>query len=328
MEFWGVEVKPGETVKCDPGDDKFLHLSQASLGEAKKDRGNESVPIYVKFSNQKLVLGTLSADKVPQISYDLVFEKEFQLSNSSKNASVYFLGYKTAIGDDEEYPFNFAFDFLDSTLLSSSKPSDFGDTDSEDEDIPLGLSANGKPTAKEEDTKPAAAKNNAAMVDASAAKPKVKVEEPDKASSKQAADDEEDDDESEDVSGDEDDDEDRDMVEAEDDSDDEDDGDSSDEEEEEVTPKKKRPAEPASRSEKKAKLVSPAGSRKTGGDGKVGGHTATPHPTKQVGKTLVSNKQQQTPKSVGSVTCKSCSKKFNSENALQAHTKAKHGAGK
>ncbi|XP_020099530.1 histone deacetylase HDT1-like [Ananas comosus] len=291
--------------------------SFASLGEAKKDRGNESVPIYVKFSNQKLVLGTLSADKVPQISYDLVFEKEFQLSNSSKNASVYFLGYKTAIADDEEYPFNFAFDFLDSTLLSSSKPSDFGDTDSEDEDIPLGLSANGK-----------AAKNNAAMVDATAAKPKVKIEEPDKASSKQAADDEEDDDESEDVSDDEDGDE------AEDDSDDEDDGDSSDEEVEEVTPKKaktggkKRPAEPASRSEKKAKLVSPAGSRKTGGDGKVGGHTATPHPTKQVGKTLVSNKQQQTPKSVGSVTCKSCSKKFNSENALQAHTKAKHGAGK
>lgn len=84
-----------------------LNDFQASLGETKKDRGSESVPIYVKFNDQKLVLGTLSTDKVPQISYDLVFEKEFELSNSSKNASVYFLGYKTVLGDDEEYPFNF-----------------------------------------------------------------------------------------------------------------------------------------------------------------------------------------------------------------------------
>nr|CAD1825779.1 unnamed protein product [Ananas comosus var. bracteatus] len=305
MEFWGVEVKPGETVKCDPGDDKYLHLSQASLGETKKDRGSESVPIYVKFNDQKLVLGTLSTDKVPQISYDLVFEKEFELSNSSKNASVYFLGYKT--------------------------PSDFGDTDSEDEDIPLGLSSNGKPMVKEEEVKPAAAKNNTAKADASAAKTKVKIEEPNKASSKQEADDEDDDDESEeDASDDEDGDED--MLEGEEDSDDEDDSDSSDEEEEETTPKKaeskKRPAEPASKSGKKAKLASPAVGQKTGGDGKVGGHVATPHPAKLVGKTPASNKQQQTPKSVGSVTCKSCSKKFNSENALQAHTKAKHSSGK
>ncbi|OAY72554.1 Histone deacetylase HDT2 [Ananas comosus] len=304
MEFWGVEVKPGETVKCDPGDDKYLHLSQASLGETKKDRASESVPIYVKFNDQKLVLGTLSTDKVPQISYDLVFEKEFELSN---------------------------IDFLDSILLSSSKPSDFGDTDSEDEDIPLGLSSNGKPMVKEEEVKPAAAKNNTAKADASAAKTKVKIEEPNKASSKQEADDEDDDDESEeDASDDEDGDED--MLEGEEDSDDEDDSDSSDEEEEETTPKKaeskKRPAEPASKSGKKAKLASPAVGQKTGGDGKVGGHVATPHPAKLVGKTPASNKQQQTPKSVGSVTCKSCSKKFNSENALQAHTKAKHSAGK
>ncbi|MQL94551.1 hypothetical protein Taro_027232 [Colocasia esculenta] len=104
MEFWGIEVKPGETVKCEPGDDKYLHLSQASLGESKKDKGNESVPVYLKFDDKQLVIGTLSADKCPQITYDLVFEKEFELSHSWKKGSVFFVGYKTEI-PDEGYPF-------------------------------------------------------------------------------------------------------------------------------------------------------------------------------------------------------------------------------
>jgi hypothetical protein len=47
-------------------------------------------------------------------------------------------------------------------------------------------------------------------------------------------------------------------------------------------------------------------------DGKKGGHVATPHPAKQAPKTPAANndkaKQPQTPKSGGSVSCKSCSK--------------------
>ncbi|XP_072980702.1 histone deacetylase HDT2-like isoform X2 [Typha angustifolia] len=314
MEFWGVEVKPGETVKCEPGMDRYLHLSQASLGETKKDKGNENVPVFVKFNNQKLVLGTLSMEKCAQIQYDLVFEKEFELSHSSKNTSVHFCGYKTIVAEDNE-------------------PSDFSDTDSEEEEIPLDLKSNGKPGEKDEKKKAAAAKDNAANADMAATKPKAKVGKPIK-SDEQESDEDDDEESGEDESeGDED------MIEAEDDSDDEDEDDSSDDEDEEATPtpKKagagnKRPAGSASKTplpEKKAKLVSPAG-QKTGGDGKKGGHTATPHPAKQAGKTPANNdkSKQQTPKSGGSVTCKSCTKSFNSENALQAHSKAKHSAAK
>lgn len=69
------------------------------------------MPLFVKFNDQKLVLGTLSAEKCAQISFDLVFEKEFELSHSSKNASVYFCGYKAVIQDAFGYPFNFPFLF-------------------------------------------------------------------------------------------------------------------------------------------------------------------------------------------------------------------------
>lgn len=75
---------------------------QATLGESQK-KGDGSVPIYVKYGDKKLVLGTLSADKFPQVSFDLVFEKEFELSHNWNGGSVYFMGYKMAAS--EEYPF-------------------------------------------------------------------------------------------------------------------------------------------------------------------------------------------------------------------------------
>ncbi|ONK78843.1 uncharacterized protein A4U43_C01F140 [Asparagus officinalis] len=120
------------------------------------------------------------------------------------------------------------------------------------------------------------------------------------------------------------------------DSDDEDDTDEdeSSEEEDEATPKKattgKRPAESASKTpvpEKKAKVVTPAKGQKSGGDGKKNVHIATPHPAKQAGKTPGNSdkSKQKSPKSAGSVTCKSCSRTFNSDTALESHTKAKHG---
>ncbi|XP_010909342.1 histone deacetylase HDT2 isoform X2 [Elaeis guineensis] len=321
MEFWGVEVKPGETVECDPGQDKYLHLSQASLGgELKKDKGNENVPIFVKFNDKKLVLGTLSAEKCAQISYDLVFEKEFELSHSSKNASVFFCGYKTIVADDDEIV-----DFQDS------------DFDSE-EDVPLGQKVNGKTEVKDEQVKPTTGKAGIAKADASAAKPKVRIEEPNKADKQKVQkadeddeDDEEDESEEDDNESEEGSDDDEDIAEADDDSDDEDDDESSDEEDA-ATPQKpesgkKRLVVSASKTPvpgKKAKLVSPVGMQETGG------HTATPHPAKHAGKTPANSDKpkQQSPKSAGLVSCKSCNKMFNSENALQAHSKAKHGTAK
>ncbi|XP_065019456.1 histone deacetylase HDT2-like isoform X2 [Musa acuminata AAA Group] len=309
MEFWGVEIKPEETVKVDPGEDKYLHLSQASLGETKKDKGNENILIYVKFNNQKLVLGTLSADKCAQIQYDLVFEKEFEISHNSKNASVYLCGYRTvALGGDE-----------------------FPDFDDADEDIQLEHIVNGKTNVKDEQPKSTAGKPNVAS-----AKVKPKVAELKKADKQKAnKEDDEDDEESEEDESD--DDEDTAKADAEDDSEDEDE--SSDEDEATVKkaePSNKRPAGSALKtpvSEKKAKLrvsQGSGGSQKKGGAGKNDGQPATPNPAKRSGKTPATNdkSKQQTPKSAGSINCKSCGKKFNSDNGLQAHTKAKHGSAK
>ncbi|XP_026417631.1 histone deacetylase HDT2-like isoform X2 [Papaver somniferum] len=142
MEFWGVEVKPGQSYKVAPVDEKVLHLSQSCIGEVKKGK-EETVVVYAKIDNQKHVIAHLSADKFPQISHDLVFEKEFELSHSSKNGSIYFTGYMSVLGDE-------------SNLLT--------DSDEDDmlvEDFPVDIKENGK----------------AAKPDASAAK-KVKVVDP------------------------------------------------------------------------------------------------------------------------------------------------------
>ncbi|KAK8513314.1 hypothetical protein V6N13_002064 [Hibiscus sabdariffa] len=247
MEFWGIEVKAGQPIKAEPGFGYIIHLSQASLGESKNKA--ESVPLYVNANGKKLVLGTLSHQNCPQLSFDLVFDQEFELSHNWKNGSVYFLGYKTYVpeeGDD--------FD------ISSD------DDSSEEEELPLVDAENGK------------AKTDAKTVKANAGKPEavkqaVKIAEP----SKKA---EDDDDDSEDESDSEEDDDSED-----DDESDEMSMDGSSDDEDEETPKKvesskKRPAETSTPASKKAKSV--ASPQKT--DGKKGGHTATPHPAKQAGK--------------------------------------------
>ncbi|KAI3916617.1 hypothetical protein MKW98_026359, partial [Papaver atlanticum] len=120
MEFWGVEVKPGVPHKVTFTEDRLIHISQAALGETKK--GNENVVLFVNFNGKKLVVGTLSMDKCPQINCDLVFEKEFELSHNSKNGSVYFSGYKGFPGRPD--------------LPSDGDDSDDSDSESDDE-IPL-----------------------------------------------------------------------------------------------------------------------------------------------------------------------------------------------
>ncbi|XBJ13311.1 hypothetical protein VPH35_017683 [Triticum aestivum] len=99
MEFWGLEVKPNQSVKVSPDDEHFLHLSQGALGEVKKD---DKATMFVKIGDQKLAIGTLSTDKFPQIQFDLVFEKEFELSHNSKTSSVFFSGYKDESEEEEE----------------------------------------------------------------------------------------------------------------------------------------------------------------------------------------------------------------------------------
>jgi len=299
MEFWGLEVKPNQTVKVSPDDDHFLHLSQGALGEVKKD---DKATMFVKVDGQKLSIGTLSTEKFPQIQFDLVFEKDFELSHTSKTSSVFFSGYKVfqpAEGDEMDF---------DSE----------GSEDEEEEETIVPVAAtkeNGKPEAKDQkkqvkiETAPSKAKpaTSASNVFGKAQK--------DEGSDDGDSDEDSDDDSAQEESGD-----------SDNESDDSSDDESDDEEEE--TPKKqesgkKRPAGSALKtpvSDKKAKIATPSG-QKTG-DKKGAVHVATPHPAKKAGKTPATS--EKSPKSGGSVACKSCTKTFNSENALQAHSKAKH----
>ncbi|XP_057727522.1 histone deacetylase HDT1-like [Arachis stenosperma] len=291
MEFWGAEVKVGEVVKVDNKEsDVCIHLSQVALGESKKDKSSEPVVVYLKVGEQKFVVGTLNKEKFPQIALDLVVEKEFELSHTSKNASVHFCGYKTPVADDEE--------------------DDFSD-DSSDEDHPLPVAQNGKTEVKVEEVKVSQSKKPDAQAGASK---QVKVVEPKKT---EDSDDESDEDDEIDSS-------DEEMEDGESDEE----GESDEDDDEEDTPPKKvdqgkkRQNESATKtpiSNKKAKNATP---EKT--DAKKGGHTATPHPAKKGGKTPNSDGKD-TPKSGGQFLCKSCNKNFNSETGLQQHSKAKHG---
>ncbi|PSS14313.1 Histone deacetylase [Actinidia chinensis var. chinensis] len=302
MEFWGVEVKAGESLKVTPDEGRVIHISQAALGKGKKEKGNDIMPLWVLINGKKFAVGSLSVEQCRQVTFDLVFEKEFELSHDWKNGSVYFCGYSVdnPFAEDED---------------------DFGSEDSDEgEDNVFGITENGKIESKVE-PKPVANKGKPAKPESSS-KPKVTVVEPKK--------DESDDDESEDE-----DELDVGMMAASDDSDseDEDDSDKDDSEsEDEETPKKaepgkKRPTESATKTPvpaKKAKLETP---QKTDGK-KGGGHTATPYPSKQAGKNpATSNKSKdQTPKSEGKVSCNSCNRTFNSDKALESHSKAKHAA--
>jgi len=306
MEFWGLEIKPGQSVKVSPEDDHFMHLSQGALGEAKKD---DKATMFVKVDDQKLSIGTLSTDKFPQVQFDLVFEKEFELSHTSKSSSVFFSGYKIfqPAGGDE--------------MFDSEEESE---DEEEEEKIVPATKENGKTEAKDKEPRKV-------KIGSADAKPKADAKLLGKSKKGEDSDgDDESDDESDDDSGgalipiDGDDSE---SSEGDDSSEDDDE---SDDDEEEETPKKpetgkKRAAESVSKtptSGKKAKVATPSGQKS--GDKKGAVHVATPHPAKKAGKTPATN--EKSPKSGGSVACKSCPKTFNSENALQAHSNAKHKA--
>ncbi|GJM89892.1 hypothetical protein PR202_ga06117 [Eleusine coracana subsp. coracana] len=266
-----LEVKPGGSVKCAPGDDYIVHLSQAALGESKK--AGDSAIMYVKVGDQKLAIGTLSADNICFL--DLPFSLDTMDLDSEEEE------------DEEEEGMRM-----------------------EEMHIPK-LKENGKAQGKEEQK---GGKSGAAASKANAVVEKTKNTDD---SDEDETDDSDEDGLSPDEEGDD------------DDSSDEDDSSEDDEEsDEEETPKKsdtdkKRVAENALKtpaSDKKAKVATPSG-QKTGG--KKNTHVATPHPAKQASKTPANNDKSKSPKSGGSISCNSCSKKFNSEMALQAHAKAK-----
>ncbi|TQE13273.1 hypothetical protein C1H46_001080 [Malus baccata] len=143
----GVEVKAGEPLKVAPEESSVIHLSQATLGELKK--GGDQCVIHVKVGNQKLVLANLSSDKIPQIPFDLVFDKEFELSHNLKSGSVHFCVFLHC--------------FLDYLLCSAATESDEEDQSDSEEDLPLNFTDNGKVVA----AKPAPPKTNAVKPESS-----------------------------------------------------------------------------------------------------------------------------------------------------------------
>lgn len=59
----------------------------------KDAKGAKNVPLRLKVDDKKFMIGSLAADRT-QLMFDLVFEKEFELSHDWKSGSVYFIGYK------------------------------------------------------------------------------------------------------------------------------------------------------------------------------------------------------------------------------------------
>ncbi|KFK24843.1 hypothetical protein AALP_AA8G031800 [Arabis alpina] len=295
MEFWGVEVKSGVSLPVNPGEGMIVHISQVALG---KNETNEkvSVRLSLKVGGQKLVIGTLSHEKFPQLSTEIVLERSFELSHNWKNGSVYFSGYKVDASepDDDE--------MADGDEVAAPRPAGVKQVNFQ---LPAeDVKANQDEVESDDDT----SSDDSSSDDSETEEVKVVTTE---AVNEEDAEDDSDDDE--------------------DDSSDEDEDDSSDEE----TPKKaeepkKRSAEASTSnnavSNKKAKFVTP---QKSTESKKPHVHIATPHPSKG-GKNSASNgessKQKQTPKSAGAFGCNSCNRTFTSETGLQSHTKAKHSA--
>ncbi|KAL0729514.1 hypothetical protein Bca4012_025607 [Brassica carinata] len=98
--FLGAEVKAGKSLKMKPDEDCLIHLSQVCIDNGRK---GETALLFVTVDGKKLVIGTLSHENIPQISLDLIFDQEFELSHSLETGSVHFIGYKSPNIDEEEY---------------------------------------------------------------------------------------------------------------------------------------------------------------------------------------------------------------------------------
>nr|GLL46380.1 histone deacetylase HDT1-like isoform X2 [Ipomoea trifida] len=136
-----------------------LHLSQANLGEAKKDKGGESICLYVTVDEKKLVLATLNTEKLPQQQFDLVFDRDFEISHNWKNGILW-------------YHIKVVCLVISLTMFSFVLTDEEDDEFDSDEDIPLHTS-NGKPDTKAKPEKPAVADKANATKDSASGKQKV-----------------------------------------------------------------------------------------------------------------------------------------------------------
>ncbi|CAM6084829.1 unnamed protein product [Calypogeia fissa] len=147
MEFWGTEVTPGKPQVIQPGDDTYVHVSQAALGPS-KDGKSERVVVRVESGGKKFVLGTLSTGKVDQMTLDLIFDREFKLSHTSTSVSVFLCGYRT----DKRQEYDDESD-EEGIRFESDEDEDEEEDDDEEDDEPVpqavAIKENGTVSAKE-----------------------------------------------------------------------------------------------------------------------------------------------------------------------------------
>ncbi|KAL9278338.1 Histone deacetylase HDT3 [Arabidopsis thaliana] len=285
MEFWGVEVKNGKPLHLDPGLDRLVHISQVALGES-KNNVTEPIQLYVTVGSDKLLIGTLSHEKFPQLSTEIVLERNFALSHTWKNGSVFFSGYKVDASDP--YPLLFehfcCYRFKLSAPKSAAKQVNF---QLPNEDV----------KAKQDDDADGSEEDSS-----------------DDDDSENSGDEEE-----EKVTAESD-------SEEDDSSDDEEDDSSEEETPKKRSAEPNSSKNPASNKKAKFVTPQKTDSKKphvhvaTPHPSKQAGKNSGG------GSTGETSKQQQTPKSAGAFGCKSCTRTFTSEMGLQSHTKAKHSA--
>lgn len=66
------------------------------MGEVKDKnvaKGSKNTPLRMTVDDEEYIIGFLSVGERPQVMFDLVLEREFELSHDLKNASVYYIGY-------------------------------------------------------------------------------------------------------------------------------------------------------------------------------------------------------------------------------------------
>uniref|UniRef100_A0A0D3EI34 C2H2-type domain-containing protein n=2 Tax=Brassica oleracea var. oleracea TaxID=109376 RepID=A0A0D3EI34_BRAOL len=284
MEFWGVEVKSGSPLRVDAEEEMIVHISLAALGE-KKNGGNEPVRLYMKVGDQKLVIGTLSHDKCPQLCTEIVLERSFELSHSWKDGSVFFSGYRVDAHEsdsesDDDEPAEPAVTKSGVKQVNFQLPNDDAKAEEDDEEDDSDDDEDDDDSEDEEEEK----------------KVTAEVEE---------------DDDDEDSSDDE-----------EDDSSDEE---TPEKKVEEAKKRPAEATTSKTASNKKAKFVTPQKSESKKPHVHVATpHPSKGGKSSGSNGESSKQQQQQTPKSANAFGCSSCNRTFTSEMGLQSHTKAKH----
>jgi len=109
-------VKAGVPLRVEPEEGRLIHISQAALGEVKNGKGPKRCYLRLKVDGQSYVIGTLSAEERPQVMFDLVLEKAFELSHDWKEGSIHMAGYTA---DEEEQ--NVGDDYFDEDSSSDEE---------------------------------------------------------------------------------------------------------------------------------------------------------------------------------------------------------------